>query len=241
MELWQYVLLVLISCTGSFIQRVTGFGYGIFMMMLTPALIGSSVEAAATAGLVSCCTCTYNVIRLRKSAQWKLAVPTVAASLITVPIAVKWVTMVPESLVRSILGVVLILLSIYFLFFAGKLRMRPSIPGGLAAGAVSGVLGGMFSMGGPPIVIYLVQAVSDKTLYFATMQAHFAVTNLYTAATRAINGIISPKVLMCFAIAVAGSMVGNHIGGKCFDKLDSAKVKKLVYLVMIISGLTMLF
>ncbi len=241
MEFWHYPLLVLISFSGSFIQRVTGFGYGIFMMMFLPGLMGSSVEAAATAGLISCCTCTYNVIRLRKSAQWKLAVPTVAASLITVPLAVGWVNAVPEALVRSLLGAVLILLSLYFMFFAGKIRMRPSVPGGLAAGAVSGILGGMFSMGGPPIVLDLVQAVSDKTAYLATMQAHFAVTNIYTAATRAANGIITAKVLGCFAIAVVGSMAGNHIGGKLFDKLDSGKVKKLVYLVMIVSGITMIF
>lgn len=240
MDIWKYPLLVLISFGGSFLQRVTGFGYGIFMMMFLPGLVGSSVESAALAGLISCCTCSYNAIRMRGSVQWKLAVPTVAASLITVPIAVRWVTVVPETLVRTLLGVVLILLSIYFLFFAGKIKLRPSVPGGLAAGAVSGILGGMFSMGGPPIVLYLVQAISDKTAYIATMQAHFAVINLYTAGTRALNGIITAKVLGWFAIAVMGSMVGNYIGGKLFDRLDSVKVKKLVYLVMIASGLTMI-
>ena len=206
MELWKYLLLVLISFSGSFLQRVTGFGYGIFMMMFLPGLVGSSVEAAALAGLISCCTCSYNAIRMRSRIQWKLAIPTVLASLITVP-----------------------------------LKFRPSVPGGLAAGAVSGVLGGMFSMGGPPIVLYLVQALSDKTAYIATMQAHFAIINLYTAGTRALNGIITAKVLGWFAVAVIGSMVGNHIGGKLFDRMDSAKIKKMVYLVMILSGLTMIF
>ena len=162
MDIWKYPLLVLISFGGSFLQRVTGFGYGIFMMMFLPGLVGSSVESAALAGLISCCTCSYNAIRMRGSVQWKLAVPTVAASLITVPIAVRWVTVVPETLVRTLLGVVLILLSIYFLFFAGKIKLRPSVPGGLAAGAVSGILGGMFSMGGPPIVLYLVQAINVR-------------------------------------------------------------------------------
>lgn len=241
MEHWKYPLLILISFSGSFLQRVTGFGYGIFMMIFLPALMGSSVEAAALAGLISCCTCTYNATRMRANVRWKLAVPTVAASLITIPIAVRWVAAVPEALVRSLLGVVLILLSIYFLFFAGKIRVRPSIPGGLAAGAVSGILGGMFSMGGPPIVLYLVQAISDKTVYLATMQAHFAVTNLYSAVTRAANGIITAKVLGCFSVAVVGSLIGNHIGGRIFEKLDTGKMKKLVYLVMILSGLTMIF
>lgn len=241
MELWKYPLLVLISLSGSFVQRVTGFGYGIFVMMFLPALMGSSVEAAALAGLISCCTCTYNVIRMRGSVRWKLVLPTVAASLVTVPIAVRFSAVAPEALVRSLLGVALILLSIYFLFFAGKVRLRPSVPAGLAAGGLSGVLGGMFSMGGPPIVLYLVQAVADKTVYFATLQAHFAVTNLYTAATRAINGMITVRVLGWFAVAVAGSLLGNHVGGKLFDKLDSAKMKKLVYLGMIVSGITMIF
>lgn len=240
MELWKYPLLVLISFSGSFIQRVTGFGYGIFIMMFLPALIGSTPEAAAMSGLISCCTCAYNVIRMWGSIRWKLVVPTVAASLITVPIAVRFAASAPEALARSLLGIALILLSFYFLFFSGKLRLRPSVPGGLAAGTLSGILGGLFSMGGPPIVLYLLQATADKTVYFATLQAHFAVTNLYTTATRALSGIITPRVLAWFAVAVAGSLLGNHCGGKLFDRLDSEKMKKLVYLVMIVSGVTML-
>lgn len=240
MELWKYPLLVLISFSGSFIQRVTGFGYGIFIMMFLPALIGSTPEAAAMSGLISCCTCAYNVIRMWGSIRWKLVVPTVAASLITVPIAVLFAASAPEALARSLLGIVLILLSIYFLFFAGKVRLRASVPAGLAAGGISGILGGLFSMGGPPIVLYLLQATADKTVYFATLQAHFAVTNLYTTATRALSGIITPRVLAWFAVAVAASLTGNYIGGKVFDRLDSEKMKKLVYLVMIVSGITML-
>lgn len=241
MELWQLPLLVLISFSGSFVQRVTGFGYGIFVMMFLPALIGSSVEAAALSGLISCCTCTYNVIRMRGNVRWKLVIPTMAASLVTVPIAVRFSAVAPEALVRSLLGAALILLSIYFLFFAGKIRLRPSVPAGLAAGSLSGVLGGMFSMGGPPIVLYLVQAVADKTVYFATLQAHFSVTNLYTSATRAVNGMITGKVLVWFAVAVMGSLLGNHVGGKLFAKLDSVRLKRLVYLGMIVSGVIMLF
>ena len=117
MEIWKYPLLILIGFIGSLLQRVTGFGFGIFMMMFLPGLMGSSVEAAAMAGLCSCCTCTYNAIRLRKSIQWKLVVPTITASLVTVPLAVRFSAQAPENLVRVLLGVVLILLSIYFLFF----------------------------------------------------------------------------------------------------------------------------
>ena len=240
MEIWKYPLLVLISFAGSFLQRVTGFGYGIFMMMFLPGLMGSSVEAAAMAGLCSCCTCTYNAVKMRKQIQWKLVVPTITASLVTVPLAVGFSAQAPEDLIRTLLGIFLILLSIYFLFVAGKIKLRPSVGGGLAVGAVSGVLGGMFSMGGPPVVLYLVQAVADKTAYIATMQAHFAVINLYSAGTRALNGVITTNVLLCFAVAVGGSLLGNYAGGRIFEKLDSAKVKKLVYLVMIFSGITMI-
>lgn len=241
MELWKWFLLVLISFGGSFVQRVTGFGYGIFVMMFLPGLLGSSIETAAVSGLISCCTCLYNAIRLRSSIRWKLALPAVAAALLIIPVAVSYSASAPEELMRRLLGAALILLSIYFLFFSGKVRLRPTVLGGMAAGAMGGVLGGMFSMGGPPIVLYLIQAVPDKTAYFATLQAYFAVTNLYTTANRAVNGIVTARVLGWFAVAVVGSLIGNHIGGKLFDKLDSAKMKRLVYLGMIVSGITMIF
>ena len=69
------------------------------------------------------------------------------------------------------------LLSISFLLFSQKLRLKASVPGGIAIGTVGGVLSGLFSTGGPPVVLYLSSIVSNKYIYFATIQGYFAINS----------------------------------------------------------------
>lgn len=241
-ELWSLLpLLVLLCFVGSFVQRITGFGFGIFVMMFLPTLLGSQTEAAALSGLLSCVTCIYNGIRCRKQIRFRLLVPVLLAAMITIPIAVSFTASAPEKLMRYLLGGALIGLSIYFLFFAEKIRLRPTVPNGILAGGLGGIMNGLFSAGGPPVVLYLVQALPDKTAYFATIQTYFALTNLYSAANRILQGIITWEIMGLFCVSVLGSLLGNYTGGKVFDRLDGNKIKKLVYMGMIVSGVLMFF
>ena len=131
--------------------------------------------------------------------------------------------------------------SIYFLLFNNRIKFKPNALNGAISGALGGILGGLFSTGGPPAVLYLTNATSDKLTYFATIQFYFAATTVYTTVVRAINGIITYEILLLSLIGFLGCMVGNYFGRMVFDKLDSNKLKYIIYVGMIISGIIMLF
>ena len=102
-------------------------------------------------------------------------------------------------------------------------------------------LGGLFSTGGPPAVLSLTNATADNATYFATIQFYFCLTNYYTTATRAINGLITLELLKYGAIGIIGCIAGDMLGRKVFDKLDAQKLKYIIYIGMIVSGILMLF
>lgn len=237
---WTALGLLLTCCAGSFLQRVAGFGFGIFVMMFFPYLLPSHAQAAALSGLFSLATCTLNALKARKHIPWKQLLPLLLAALVTIPLAVRFSVVAPAAVMKRLLGGVFILLSLYFLFFSQRLRFRPTPLSGGIVGAVSGVLGGLFSTGGPPVVLYLVQTAPEKEVYFAAIQAYFAVTNLYTTATRALSGILTGQVLGAFCLGIFGCLLGNYLGGKVFHRLDGEKLRRVVYLGMILSGITML-
>ena len=139
-----------------------------------------------------------------------------------------------------ILGGVLIALSIYFLIFSQKIRLKASLPGGIAIGTVGGVLSGLFSTGGPPVVLYLSGIISDKMVYFATIQGYFAITDLYGVGTRILGGIITWQVLLYAAVGWLGSLIGNTLGGLVFSKINTQTLKKIIYIGMIVSGMIMI-
>ena len=233
------VFLVLIGMGAGFIQRVSGFGLGIFAMMFLPHFLPTHTAAAAISGLFSCVTSTFNTIRYRRDIAFKTALPMTLAALVTIPLAVYFSAAISGRFFEVMLGAVLIALSLYFPFFNKAVTIRPTVTGGLLAGAISGVLNGLFSTGGPPAVLYLTCATDGNITYFATIQFFFCFTNLYATAMRIFSGDITKTVLLYFLVGVVGCMTGDFIGGKVFGKLDAGMLKKIIYIGMIVSGVLM--
>lgn len=235
-----YLLTALVASGGAFVQRTTGFGLGIFVMLFFPYMMPETAAAAAVSGLLSCVISSYNAVLHRRALRLRLALPLLLSAAVTIPLAVRFSSVAPASLMKLVLGVILIAFSLWFLFLGKHVRLRPTAVNGLVAGGLGGVLSGLFSTGGPPVVLYLIHATEDKTVYFATIQAYFAITNLYSALFRAINGVITPFVLTSVAVGLIGCFVGNAIGSLVFRRINPETLRKIVYVGMIVSGLLMI-
>lgn len=233
------IFLILIGFGAGFVQRVSGFGLGIFSMMFLPHFLPTHTAAAAISCMFSCVTSTVNAVRYRKDVAFKTALPMTLAALVTIPVAVYFSASISSKFFEILLGVVLILLSLYFLFFNKSLTIRPKVTGGLLTGAISGILNGLFSTGGPPAVLYLTCATNSNIAYFATIQFFFCFTNLYATVMRIFSGDITGMVLLYFLVGVIGCITGDFVGGKVFGKLDAGMLKKIIYIGMIVSGLLM--
>ncbi len=241
MNLWHCLFLVLVGFGGGFVQRVSGFGLGIFVMLFLPHFIPTHTASAAISCFFSCATTTYNALRYRKDVSYKTVTPMIVASLITIPVAVYFSAAVSGKIFKILLGTVLIILSIYFLFFNNSITIKPNFKNGVISGGLGGILGGLFSTGGPPAVIYLNNATKDNITYFATIQFYFFFTNWYATLMRIANGIVTKDVLIYSVIGIIGCMIGDFIGKIVFDKLNSEKLKLIIYIGMILSGIIMFF
>lgn len=237
---WSMILLlVLVGAGSAFVQRVSGFGLAIFAMLFFPHFMPHTA-AAAVACLFSCGTSTYNTVKYRKDIPVKTALPLLLAAAAVIPFAVSLASKVPQKTFKLLLGVVLIVLSLYFLIFSKRIRIKSTIPNGLIAGALGGALSGLFSTGGPPAVLYLTNATEDKQRYFAAIQFYFCLTNLYATAVRAFQGILTWEIVLYALIGFAGCVVGDQIGRCVFEKIDGAMLKKVIYIGMIVSGISMI-
>ena len=239
-SVWLIIALIAVGTGSAFIQRVSGFGSGIFSMLWLPYLFGDTVTAAAVSGMWSTATTVFNAIRHRKNIDFKLIVPVLIPAMLMVTLSVQFSKSVSTGIMMTVLGAVLILLSIYFLLFSQRIRLKASLPGGIAIGTVGGILSGLFSTGGPPVVLYLSSIISDKMVYFSTIQGYFAITDLYGLGTRIFSGIVTWQVLLYAAIGWIGSLFGNTLGGLVFNKINAQTLKKIIYIGMIISGVIMI-
>jgi len=235
----QVVLFLLTTFVGSTIQAVSGFGFAIFVMMIFPFLFPTAI-CATLSSMLAITSSTINSIRMRRHLHFKRILLPLIAYFIASTIAIRLSTVSPAEVLKKCLAVVMILLSIYFIFFSKKLKIRPTPTAGLISGTLSGILGGFFSMSGPPIVVYLLSASEDNDSYLADIQTFFCITNIYSTIVRAINGLIQPQHFAWWAIGAAAMVGGIAVGKIVFSKLDGAMLKRVVYGVMAASGMIML-
>lgn len=230
-------IVILVATVGSTIQRVTGFGFGIFAMLFLTRIITVYGEANALSGLLSFTSTLIVALSHAKKVDWKnLLFPCIGFAVISVP-SILLMKKLDNRVLLIMLGVALILLSGYMFFFSSKIKIKPSPFTGLAAGGFSGMLGGIFSMGGPPVVIYFMQSEGDdKDRYLATIQMYFLLSNVYGTTVKAINGFITKDVLILAAFGTVGMIAGIFIGKLIFKKLRVDILRRVVYCFMAVAG-----
>lgn len=240
MDIIHIILLVLIGAGAGFVQRVSGFGLGIFAMLFLPHFMPTHTAAATISNFFSCGTSLYNAIKYKKNIPFRTVLPMLIAAFVTIPAAVYAAVLVRGEVFKILLGSVLICLSIYFLFFNNKIKIKVTAKNGIIAGVLGGTLNGLFSTGGPPVVLYLTHAAKSNIEYFSGIQFYFCLTNIYAIIFRFINGAVTYDIILYSVIGFAGCMAGDFIGRFVFDKLDEVLFKRVIYIGMIISGILMI-
>lgn len=132
----------------------------------------------------------------------------------------------------------LILIALYFWFSEGKIsRIFKSKLTQITIGSFSGVMGGMFAMPGPPLVLYCISNIEDKREYVTTLQAFSVLINLCYTLIRFKAGFYSEDTWLWWLVGLVGVVIGSSVGGRCFEYISNCTLKYIVYVMMIVSGL----
>ena len=239
MELdFMKMLYVFIPCIGGgLVQGTTGFGSGIFVMLFFPYFL-PLLKSSALSSLFSLCPCMMLAWRFRAHIRPKVVVLPAIFYLTFSALAIRFAANTDLTQLKAFFGLFLIIISLYFIFFADKLRIKPNLLTAFICGSISGVASGLFGIGGPPMVIYMLGiAGDDKEAYLANTQFFFCLTGIYTAFLRVVNGILTPDLLPLVIPGMIGMTIGKNVGVNIVEKIDVKLMKKLIYAFLGLSGL----
>lgn len=229
--------IFILTIGASFVQRTTGFGFGIFIMTLLPFLMPSYAEATTLSGLLALTTSAMITFRMRSYITWRRLLPILITFVIVSAIAICMLSRIHDHTLRKILGVVLIFTSIYFAFFKDRIRLKTTIPYQIGAGTISGVMGGFFGMQGPPAVLYFISSEPDKNHYMAMAQTYFLIGNAMMTIVRASNGFLTATVGKNYLFCLGGVIIGTYIGSWAFRHIPAKIFPYVVYSYIGVSGL----
>jgi len=236
MSVTSILLLLIFTFGASFVQRVTGFGFGIFIMAILPHILPSYGEATTLSGFLALIGVCITGFRVRKFLVWKKLLPILLTFILVSYAGVRIVAVADGGLLKHILGALLVLASLYFLFVSGKFTLPPSIPVQIGMGTLSGFMGGMFAMQGPPAVIYFLACTEKKDEYIALCSFYFIFGNLFMTIFRGASGFITPTVCKAWLAGLPAVFLGLYVGGLVYKKMPVETMRKCVYVFIGISG-----
>ena len=233
----QIILLSLAAMGAAFVQRVSGFGFGIFIMTILPYLMPSYGEATTLSGMLAGITSLTIVVRHYRHLVWSKLAAILATFLVISFFAVEFVSFAGGTIMRYCLGVVLILASIWFLFLAKRVTLPCGKISQIGLGTLSGIMGGLFGMQGPPAVLYFVNAAKTKEEYLVMAQMYFLIGNIVMTVYRAYNGFLTTTVFKAWIYGIAATILGTLVGTFVFRRMSMPILKTLIYIYMAVSGI----
>lgn len=240
MDYTTIILLITSACVASFIQRVSGFGFGIAIMTVLPYLMNSYGEATALSGLLAAAQSLFVAVRMRQYLSWKRLMPILITFIIVSYFSVLTVASIDDKTLKRVLGVILIAVSIYFFFFSERIKVKPTLPIQISMGTLSGMMGGFFAMQGPPAVLYFLSSEKTKEDYIAISQAYFVLGNIMMTFFRFKAGFVTPAVGIAWCYGIVAVFIGTWLGTIVFNRLSIRNLRKIIYAFICISGVVAL-
>ena len=234
------IAIFLLSIGASFVQRTTGFGFGIFIMTMLPYFMPTYGEAITLSGVLATTTSAVIVWRLRRYIVWRRLWPILLTFVVVSTVAIFVLTRIEDRILRQILGVALIVISIYFALFSQKVKLPTTKRVQVGAGTLSGLMGGFFGMQGPPAVLYFIQSEPTKERYMAMAQTYFLIGNVTMTLVRAYNGFFTTTVLTDYCFGLGGVIIGTTLGAYVFKHIPNRTFRYVVYAYIGVSGVIIL-
>ena len=236
-----FALFLAATFVAALVAGLAGFAFGlvaaaVWLHILTPLQTATLIIAF---GLI---VQGYSVWKLRAAVNCQHLWPFLLGAALGVPIGVGILEWANPAHLRKAIGAVLALYGIYGL---ARPSLQPIKAGGApadaAVGFVNGVLGAVTGFAGILVTIWCGLRGWPKDLQRATFQpvgvAIFAMSAVWLGGSRS----VSPDTIKLFLIGLPMLLAGTWIGVRLYGRLNEAQFRNVVLLLLLISGVALLF
>jgi len=226
---------------GGLIAGLSGFAFGliaasVWLYILNPLHTATLIIAF---GLI---VQGYSVWKLRHALDWGRLWPFLFGAAIGVPVGVTILTWADPAHVRTGIGVFLVLYSLYALF---RPAVRPITAGGAVAdagvGFLNGILAGITGLAGILVTIWCGLRGWTKDQQRAVFQPTAVVIFVMTAAWLGGKGVVSADTIRLFLLGLPALLLGTWVGMKLYGRVHEGTFRKIVLVLLLLSGAVLVF
>jgi len=243
-EVVSYALIVAVIGLSSYVQAVIGFGIALIVMGVVSSLgLMPIYDAAIIVSLVAMVNTATSLLKGRSGVRWREAGVSLVFSLPALALGLYLLDVLSGAhlaSLRVVLGVTILL--------SGLMLLKPPRAGaeisGLGSfalfGVLSGILGGMFSTGGPPVVFqFYRQPLALPVIRDSLLTLFLAGSTMRTVLVAATDGI-ETRLLILTAIALPVVVLCSMLGRKYPPNVSETRLRQMVFALLALSAVSLM-
>ena len=233
----SYFLLGWVVLITHFLEGITGFGCTVLALPFAILLVGTK-QAVPVLLFLALLLAAYIVAIDWKRIVWREFLKIVCFVGLGLPVGIFAFGHLNETARRYILGVFMIAVAARGLLSYVVRLNENRLPGWALNGLLvaGGFIHGVFSSGGPLVVIYAKKVLPDKSNFRATISMLWLSLNSVMLAQNVVSGRMTARIweiiAVCLPFLLGGALAGNWAHRHIQDKYFS----QLVYGVLLVSG-----
>ncbi|WP_433896557.1 sulfite exporter TauE/SafE family protein [Sphingobacterium mizutaii] len=223
------IFILIISFFASLVRSTLGFGEALiavpFFLLFLPVDV-----AVPLAVMLSIVIALVVVIQDHKKIHFHSAKWLIIYAVLGLPLGILILTYANETIVKTGLGLLIILYSLYSLYFTKNKALEEDNKFWLfVCGFLSGVFGGAYGLNGPPLVVYGNLRQWSAKHFRATLQAYFLPVSLLSVVGYYSKGLITTQVNIYFLYSLITTIPAIFLGRYLNHKLKDGAFFRYVY------------
>ncbi len=215
-----------------------GFGGAMIFMPLASAVY--EPRAAAAAFLVMSTILMLPMLWFAvRVCRWPTVLPAALAACATVPLGAAVLAVGDPLTLRW--GLSALILALLALMASGwRYEREPHLAASLAIGGVSGVLGGVAQVSGPPAIVFWMSGPYEPAVIRANLIAFFSIVSLSSFTAYAWNGFFTAEVVWMIVVFAPAYAFALWLGARIFARAGGGGYRRLAYMIIAAAAITSL-
>ncbi|MBI4183623.1 MAG: sulfite exporter TauE/SafE family protein [Proteobacteria bacterium] len=224
-----------IAALAGLIRGFTGFGAPLLMAPVLAYLYGPAAAVPAIV-LMELPTSVQLVPAAWRRADWPLVAAISGGAAVLTPFGAFLLVALDPALTRRLIGAVLV--GFVAVLLAGwRYRGPRPLWASALVGAMSGLMKGATSFGGPPVLLYLLSGPEAAIRHRANLIMMIAVMNVFAIAAMALNGLVTVRVLALALVLLPALMGGVGVGARLFARAGEALFRRVALGLLLAVGI----
>ena len=236
--MYTLILATFIVLLAAFVRGISGFG---FALLATPLLtfIFDAKSVVVMNVILGTTTNVLVLFHMRRHIDFRRVAFISLGGVLGVPLGAYLLSWLDPLIVKLAIAIVVVPMSLILLLGHSHQFKRDTL-GCSVAGFMSGILAASTSLGGPPVVLFLLNQGLVTEMFVGTLAAYFLFIGSITIGVFSSLGLITTDLLTKVAILLPALFLGSYAGVKVLPKINVTLFKRITSSIICISALVII-